>query len=229
MLLFRRPWGKINVFKRLVRLGAGAALVLAAAAGASAVQASATLDQSQLQFNTGVWLNRYPVWQSFTAGISGELTEMLLDSNGDIQGGANTVDYSIYLGSGVGGTLLGSGSSTFGNLSSGPFPINWPLAFNLKALGIDVTKGQQYTFDITGVSGSGDLPNRGAIGLAATGITFPGGTISVPGFSNYYTALQFETFVDPIPEPATWAMLIAGLAMVGFAARRRRDDAALAA
>jgi hypothetical protein len=32
-----------------------------------------------------------------------------------------------------------------------------------------------------------------------------------------------------VPEPATWAFLILGVAMIGFAARRRRDEAVLGA
>ena len=35
-------------------------------------------------------------------------------------------------------------------------------------------------------------------------------------------------FVQAVPEPATWAMLILGLGMIGLAARRRRAAAALA-
>jgi hypothetical protein len=36
-------------------------------------------------------------------------------------------------------------------------------------------------------------------------------------------------FGAAVPEPATWAMLITGVAMIGFAARRRRDALAAAA
>lgn len=36
------------------------------------------------------------------------------------------------------------------------------------------------------------------------------------------------TFAGAIPEPATWALMIAGFGMVGFAARRRRSRAAIA-
>jgi len=35
--------------------------------------------------------------------------------------------------------------------------------------------------------------------------------------------------VTPVPEPATWAMLILGFAGVGFMAYRRRNGATLAA
>ncbi|MGK5025585.1 choice-of-anchor A family protein [Janthinobacterium sp. RB2R34] len=36
----------------------------------------------------------------------------------------------------------------------------------------------------------------------------------------------FAAAVSPVPEPGTWAMLLAGLGLLGFAARRRMDKAA---
>ncbi len=52
-----------------------------------------------------------------------------------------------------------------------------------------------------------------------------------PSVGNYesdnHTVGYFRDVVgNPVPEPATWAMLIAGFGMVGFAARRRRAIAA---
>lgn len=40
---------------------------------------------------------------------------------------------------------------------------------------------------------------------------------------------HFDAMPDPVPEPTTWAMLILGAAMTGFAVRRRRQTAAFAA
>lgn len=42
---------------------------------------------------------------------------------------------------------------------------------------------------------------------------------------NYYSLSQFQAF-GTIPEPASWAMLIAGFGLVGAAARRRRTVSA---
>jgi hypothetical protein len=46
-----------------------------------------------------------------------------------------------------------------------------------------------------------------------------------PGFGT----LDNVSLTSAVPEPATWAMLILGVAMVGFAARRRREGMVLAA
>lgn len=49
-------------------------------------------------------------------------------------------------------------------------------------------------------------------------------------FSNgYIGARDFSVLAGGVPEPSTWTMLIVGVAMIGFAARRRPAGAALAA
>jgi hypothetical protein len=51
-------------------------------------------------------------------------------------------------------------------------------------------------------------------------------------FSGYAPVFRNRAWIESlvpgafVPEPGTWAMLIAGFGMVGFAARRRRDRAA---
>ncbi|MFQ3664795.1 MAG: PEPxxWA-CTERM sorting domain-containing protein [Sphingomonadaceae bacterium] len=55
---------------------------------------------------------------------------------------------------------------------------------------------------------------------------------SLTGRASYIFSLDTPTrqglFIPEVPEPATWAMLIAGFGMVGYAARRRRADLASA-
>ena len=45
----------------------------------------------------------------------------------------------------------------------------------------------------------------------------------------FYNNLQVLPTVAPIPEPETYAMLLAGLALVGLARRRRKQRQPLAA
>jgi opacity protein-like surface antigen len=66
--------------------------------------------------------------------------------------------------------------------------------------------------------------NTAGVAFAGTAFSIDfGGTANQTGYDN----ITFGRATPGIPEPATWAMLIAGFGLVGFAARRRR--AALAA
>lgn len=47
-------------------------------------------------------------------------------------------------------------------------------------------------------------------------------------FSNAVDDVSFTRIVTGVPEPTTWAMLIAGFAMIGAAMRRRRQGTAIA-
>jgi PEP-CTERM motif len=52
-----------------------------------------------------------------------------------------------------------------------------------------------------------------------------GETITGLTFRSTGVAFEFDTIAAAVPEPQTWAMLIGGFGMVGFAARRRRSIA----
>ena len=43
------------------------------------------------------------------------------------------------------------------------------------------------------------------------------------GGGNYTLAAQDQLYITPVPEPETYAMLLAGLGLMGFVARRRRS------
>jgi hypothetical protein len=88
------------------------------------------------------------------------------------------------------------------------------------------------------LDGSGDvLAEGGSLGSAASKITISGASSSTFDFaltsdegiriqwgpSAYNTGIDNIRFsVTPIPEPGTWALMGAGLALLGFSARRRR-------
>jgi hypothetical protein len=48
-------------------------------------------------------------------------------------------------------------------------------------------------------------------------------------FPNFDGPYQMQISAPGVPEPGTWAMMILGAAMIGFAARRQRKVAAAAA
>lgn len=97
-------------------------------------------------------------------------------------------------------------------------PLNWSIVLTVD--GTDHTVFTQF------------LPGGRQTGLNSLGIiNFAGGTVSAVGFScddcGGYTYHQFNDTVftlgvKSVPEPASWAMLIAGFGLVGAAARRQR-------
>jgi hypothetical protein len=71
--------------------------------------------------------------------------------------------------------------------------------------------------------------------LAVADLAINNFALSFSGLTGPYTVTGGDfnasvtgTFAGAVPEPATWAVLIAGFGMVGFAARRRRSLASIA-
>ena len=61
---------------------------------------------------------------------------------------------------------------------------------------------------------------------AASSIPTDGSYQLLPGVLHSYkvSATDLGNYTAPVPEPESWAMLMAGLGLIGFAARRRRAD-----
>jgi hypothetical protein len=196
----------MNVRKLMGLCALSAAIVTLAVA----TQATATpvVDQSQLLSNTGIpWPDDVPNGQSFTAGLTGQLTEIDFFSNGPNSGGTATL--KVYSGDGLGGTALGSINYTFGST-----PASSPIAFDVSSLNISVTAGSVYTFDVAAFSGTqqilADTSNPYAGGHAYNNPSFYGNT---PTWD-----LAFQTFVN-VPEPSTLAL--ATLALGSLWLKRR--------
>jgi len=92
-----------------------------------------------------------------------------------------------------------------------------------------------YSADNT-VLGSVGNPNLTFSGTAAASYTLSGPAIQYVLFSSdaeswagtnlTIDSLQFTAPVAPVPEPETYAMLLAGLGLMGFTARRRKNKVA---
>lgn len=203
------------------------AALLFAALTSTAAHATVVIDQSQLSFNTGVPLlfqggpTNMPLGQSFTAGKTGVLAGINLGSNGGIQGGSNTLTFDIHAGDGLNGAVLGHGVQTVSSVWT-PSVGLWLVSLNTTNLGVQLQAGQKYTFDFTGISGSGDLAYRGLLGKTTN--PYAGGRIYTgPGYGNQPNwDLVFQTSVGPVPEPETWGMMLGGLALLGLFAKRRK-------
>ncbi len=142
------------------------------------------------------------------------------------------------------GTILGAIDV---NISALPASGGGPLfSIDTRSLGASFTAGEQFAFALSGAES-----NPGVFGWAfATRATAPGSPLNFlayPGGAAYRSVtptgqegenpflLQgadfgFRTLVDdgvaPVPEPGEWAMMLAGLGLVGAVTRRRRVSAA---
>lgn len=64
-----------------------------------------------------------------------------------------------------------------------------------------------------------DAVNMGIPGYSGGSTMFQAGSGDLP----YIAAFQIEGSLAAIPEPESYAMLLAGLGMLGYAARRRKQ------
>ena len=117
-------------------------------------------------------------------------------------------------------------TGTYGTVASGNFPGGTTLEFCAKNGQNNNCTGSQGGPDV-GQSGSGSLTI--AFDTLNSQITLGGLTVRYQGI--YSTALGISdgsaigTPTPPVPEPATWAMMLIGFGATGYALRRRRRAA----
>lgn len=114
---------------------------------------------------------------------------------------------SFNAGASSGGVLFTAGASP-GSLPGGnAVGFTSDAAFDSNSNTLGINGGEWAAFSITGSSGSLDFLSGMHVRSLVNG--------------------QSEGFVTitPVPEPSTYALMLAGLGIVGFVARRRRQDA----
>ena len=187
---------------------AHAALVVGYTGGASAQPVGTTVIQDFESYASGASLGTNA--QVFSTSVSGQSARPAFNSTGNfgtvLAGGDYQVNFSA---ASLFSFVLGS-LDTFNSLellfSTGPSTV---LTGSQIVNGLGVATGNQTSIGsngrVTYSVGSGDPSIVGAI-FRSGGISFE--------FENLATA--------PVPEPTTWAMLLAGCGAMGIAMRRRR-------
>lgn len=127
-----------------------------------------------------------------------------IDQNGVVNGGQPIVYNGVTFTSSISG-IPGTGGSWTLSSDQG---VTLDLAFAMHAS----NRSGAFLFDDLGLT---------AGGTGNWAINWLNGGGQVPGFSNL-TLFVRDVVVTPVPEPETYALMLAGLAAVGFIARRRK-------
>lgn len=117
----------------------------------------------------------------------------------------SALDFSFEVGNGKTGTWTITNTSATQNISL-------DLVFSLKA----ANGASGFLFDNQTINAGQTLSGTWNIDW------FTGNNRANPGFSNLTIFGREMTAVAPVPEPGEYAMLLAGLGLLGFVARRRK-------
>lgn len=114
---------------------------------------------------------------------------------------------------------IGTANSGVG-VATGANPVNFTSALtNYSATGYIVYGANNTVFNLT----PNLVVNNGALSFTvAEGVNTGTSAISSIGIKEFNIAI---TYANPVPEPETWAMLVAGLGVLGVAVRRSRKTA----
>jgi hypothetical protein len=129
-------------------------------------------------------------------------------------------------------TFFWSGAAAFVTLSSTPNPLaSYSFAsWSWGSCGADCTAPNRTPINTGSFPGS--APTNGPVGFATSPTSYAAGTYyytfsgsDLSTTNNLTTALSLTTSIPmaPIPEPSTYALMLAGLGVVGFLARRRKS------
>ncbi|WP_421935694.1 PEPxxWA-CTERM sorting domain-containing protein [Phenylobacterium sp.] len=183
--------------------------LLALAGGSAALAADGVLDQANLGMDVGLNGVGYQWQQQITAGLGGRLTGISLWG-----GYAARVRIAK-------GDAFSTGPFVFSQMVDFGPPGTEKLFIDTRAANIVLSAGDTFVIDLSDA----------VDGYGASSVPYAGGDLWItdPVFYttpfNYTaahgTSLRFETYMDAVPEPATWAMMIAGFGLAGGALRRR--------
>lgn len=216
-----------SVFTAVLALGALA--VLPAHAGTycgASLSNAAGLSKDDMSFNGLAASDCYGIGaiNDSAAAINGLMAwqdpvgdwALLAKTDPDSSVGTNTlsgIDFTLSASGGTSGTWTLSAFDT-----NGPAYANLPLYMDFVAVLKAGNGYAAYFFDDVTVGGSND-------GTWTIAFTNKGGQIPDLSHLSLYTRLGADGSIPPIPEAETYAMMLAGLGLVGLMAHRRRRQA----
>jgi len=226
--------GKIEMRKSLL-VALGALTLASGAALPAAAAPPVVLDQATIP-ETGISsLNTYYVFastgqrafeQTFTVGKEGILDHIAIDlinipdfsPSGDVIAELLSAPFDYTTGP---PSPLASEVIPFASLPETYYPDLANISvFDVSAAHLHVNVGDTLTFSVRGGAG---------VGALSTTIPYAGGGVILsqftPSFSLYGpqpNPLGFRTYVQSVPEPAAWGLMLVGFAGLGGAMRRRR-------
>jgi len=161
-------------------------------------------------------------------GTSGKIEKLTFDLSGThcTNGGSCVLGESLVFGSSGGGTFAYDPEA---NGTSSLFGVAGSTVFGFDFTGFDPLNVFTFSWD-PDVASNGDY---GAIvaELAGTVITasvrFAGGDVLTYAGTMGIVGPDVAANLVPVPEPETYAMLLAGLGLIGFAGYRRKQAAAV--
>jgi hypothetical protein len=183
------------------------------------VAVGSVVDQSQTSFNIALNIGN-GIGQSFKAGISGLLTDIDVFSNGEILGGSNGLTLTLYDGSGFGGQVLDTETETVSSKKQGNY---YFIDIVLQNPNVVITASNTYTFEISNVTGSGDLNQRGI--LVSTNNSYINGALFYQEYgSPPHLDLSFQTQVtSPVPLPAAiWVFMSGVMGLLAVSKKRHK-------
>jgi PEP-CTERM motif len=149
----------------------------------------------------------YTVWQSFTAGTSGTLTQIHVGFFNTMSGDGQL---QIFAGQGTAGPLLLTQQVLI-------FGMTKPdVTWNAWLVSVPIVAGQQYTFSFT--PNPLTVPDPYGVAVGARN-PYAGGVLGLNDPSGSYTTnfdMVFQTHVAAVPEPATFTLFGLSVLAVGL-------------
>lgn len=203
----------------IIRSGLAKSMVALAAAVALAGTAQAVeVVQNSGQFDLAIAAFD-PVGQSFVAPESQLQTIGFAFSDINPTLANDPITITLYQGAGFAGQVVASVVQTLPSVLPGTLAPPSIIDFNFS--GTTLVTGQTYTAALT-------TTNSFKVAVVYSGVdAYAGGQAFITGSSASFVPgqsdLNFRVTALPVPEPSTYALTLAGLGMVAFVARRRRQ------